>query len=232
MKRVHGVILSEKRGLVVGETLVIADLHLGIEGVLEEKGIAVPSLQIDSIISGIEGLVDDFSPEELVIAGDLKHEFSRNVPGEWKDVRKFIESISRKVRLRVVRGNHDNFLQSILSRYGVEFSERIKVGQFSVEHGHRDSDAEKLIMGHEHPSIKLRHEGGIYTYRAFLHAKNSDREVWVLPHFSPILPGSNVLESDFLSPVMKSFSPDMIEVYAVEDDVYFMGTLKILRELM
>jgi len=232
VKRVHKVILTEKKGIVIGRTLIIADLHLGIEGILEEKGMAVPSLQIESIISEVREMIEEFGPEELVVAGDLKHEFSRNVPSEWKDIKRFIETVCKSVRLRIVRGNHDNFLQSILSKYGIEFSDSIDVDGYSVEHGHRESRSEKIVMGHEHPSIRLRHEGGIYSYRVFLHAKNDKREVWVLPHFSPILPGSNVLESGFLSPVMKSFSPDQIEVYAVEDDVYHMGNLKILKDFL
>ncbi len=216
---------------MVEDSLIIADLHLGIEGVLEDRGVAIPSLQIEEITLEVRQIVSDLNPEVLIVDGDLKHEFSRNIPEEWRDVKKFIEEISRVVKLKVVRGNHDNFLQSILSKYDIEFAECFSAGDFLIVHGHRDAEAERLIIGHEHPSIKLRHEGGIYSYRAFLHARNDDKEVWVLPHFSPILPGSNVLESGFISPVMRSFSDGEVEVFAVEDDVYFMGTLKILREL-
>ncbi len=232
MKKIHNVILSGKKGLMVEDRFIIADLHLGLEGVLESRGIAVPSLQIEKIISEVEDIVAEFNPEELIIAGDLKHEFSRNIPEEWKDVKKFVEKVSKEVRLRVVRGNHDNFLQSILSKYRVEFGDGFQVGEFFVEHGHRKTDKRKLIIGHEHPSIKIRYEGGLYTYRVFLHAINDEMEVWVIPHFSPVLPGFNVIESGFISPVMGLFSPEEVEIYAIEDRVYFMGTLKILSEMV
>ncbi len=232
MKRVHGLILSEKKGLMVDNSLIIADLHLGIEGVLEEKGVAIPSLQIGDIIDEITELLEELMPNELIIAGDLKHEFSMNIPEEWKDVKRFIESVIEYTEVKVIRGNHDNFLQTILSKYDIDFMESYSIGDFSVIHGNKEVDSERIIMGHEHPSIKLRHEGGIYSYRAFLHCRNEEREVWVLPHFSPILSGTNILESDFISPVMKYFSSDDVEVYAIEDDIYYMGTLKILRELL
>ncbi len=232
MKKIGSITLSERKGLMLEDRFIIADLHLGLEGVLESRGIAIPSLQVERIISEVEGIVAEFNPEELVVAGDLKHEFSRNLPEEWKDVRKFVERISGEVRLRVVRGNHDNFLQSILSKYNIDFEDSVKIGEFYVVHGHRDTDREKLIIGHEHPSIKIRHGGGLYSFRAFLHAVNNEKDVWVIPHFSPVLPGYNVIESGFISPVMSPFSPEDVEVYAIEDGVYFMGTLKILSELM
>ncbi|RUM32421.1 MAG: hypothetical protein DSY42_01050, partial [Aquifex sp.] len=47
VKRVHGIILSEKKGLMIDNSLVIADLHLGIEGVLEEKGVNIIKADID-----------------------------------------------------------------------------------------------------------------------------------------------------------------------------------------
>ena len=224
--------LSESGAIILERTAVIADLHLGIESALEDRGVAIPSMQVDDLIDSALRLVERYDLEELIVAGDLKHEFSRNVPGEWRDVRKFIESLMDRVRLKVVRGNHDNYLAAILSDYGVELVDYTTAGSYTVIHGHRDVGSERVIMGHEHPSVRVRHEGAVYTFRCYLHAKSVEREVWVLPAFSPFFPGSNVLELNFLSPVMKGFEPDEIELYAVEDDVYYMGNLKVLAELL
>ena len=224
--------LSESGAIILERTAVIADLHLGIESALEDRGVAIPSIQVDDLIDSALRLVERYDLEELIVAGDLKHEFSRNVPGEWRDVRKFIESLMDRVRLKVVRGNHDNYLAAILSDYGVELVDYTTAGRYTVIHGHRDVESKRIIMGHEHPSVRVRHEGAVYTFRCYLHAKSVEREVWVLPAFSPFFPGSNVLELNFLSPVMKGFEPDEIELYAVEDDVYYMGNLKVLAELL
>lgn len=226
-----GPALSKNGAVIVGSAGIIADLHLGIEGALEERGVAIPSMQVDELIENALTLVEDHGLDELIVAGDLKHEFSRNIPGEWRDVRKFIDSLKDRVRLRVVKGNHDNYLAAILSKYGVEFSDSVTVGEYTVIHGHRNCGNEKIIMGHEHPSIRIRHEGAVYTFRCFLHARNERKEVWVLPAFSPFFPGSNVLEQNFLSPILNEFDAKDIGVYAIEDDVYYMGNLKVLAEL-
>ncbi len=224
--------LSEKGAAIIGDTAVIADLHLGIEGVLEEKGVAIPPMQVELLIESVLELVDEHGLSRIVVAGDLKHEFSRNVPGEWRDVRKFIESVRSRVELEVVRGNHDNYLAAILEKYGVKLSEKVYVGSYAVVHGHAECGDPKVIMGHEHPSIKVRHGGAVYSFRCFLHAVNAKREVWVLPAFSPFFTGSNVLEGTFISPIMREFEGEEVDVYAIEDGVYYMGNLKVLAELL
>jgi len=224
--------LTREGALIIGSTGVIADLHLGIESTLEERGVAIPSMQLDELVERSVALVEEFSLQELVIAGDLKHEFSRNVPGEWRDVRRYVESLRDVVRLRVVRGNHDNYLAAILADYSVEFADAVEVEGYAVVHGHRDWEGDRIIMGHEHPSIKVRHSGAVYSFRCFLHARSEDREVWVLPAFSTFFPGSNVLEGEFLSPILREFRSEEIDVYAIEDDVYYMGNLKVLSDLL
>lgn len=232
MLNVHDVILSERRALILGDTGIIADLHLGIEGVLEDRGVAIPPVQINEVIEEVNALIDEFSLKEVVIAGDLKNEFSRNIPEEWKDVKRFIEEAGKKVKLRIVRGNHDNYLSAILSKYNIELVNELKIGDYAIVHGHEWSDERKLIIGHEHPSVKLRHEGVVYTFPCFLHCKNERKEVWVLPSFSKFFSGSNVLEGEFLSPIIRDFNPEEIDVYAVEDEIYMLGNLKILNEVL
>lgn len=224
--------LSEKGAAIIGDTAVIADLHLGIESALEEKGVAIPPMQVDWLIESVIELVEEHSLSRIVVAGDLKHEFSRNVPGEWRDVRKFIESVRGVAELEVVRGNHDNYLAAILEKYGIGLSEKVYVGEYAVIHGHIECEDSKIIMGHEHPSIKVKHGGAVYSFRCFLHAVNAKQEVWVLPVFSPLFTGSNVLEGTFISPIMKRFEDGEVDVYAIEDGVYYMGNLKVLAELL
>ncbi|MBE8539147.1 metallophosphoesterase [Geoglobus acetivorans] len=232
MLQLGNLVLSERRAIIFRKTGIIADLHLGIEGVLEEKGIAIPSIQIDEILHEIYSLIEEHGLRELIIAGDLKNEFGRNIPGEWADVKRLIENLREVVDLRVVRGNHDNYLQTILSGYGIALEDGAQIGKYTVVHGHDDSPARRIIMGHEHPSIKIRHAGAIYRYPCFLHCKSDEREVWVLPSFSRFFTGSNILEGNFLSPILDGFRAEEIEVYAIEDEVYHLGNLKILGNVV
>jgi len=178
------VLLTPEKAAVVGNTAVIADLHLGFENVLQERGYALPRLQLKEIKKQVKNIVEKYDISKIVIAGDLKHEFSKNLPYEWEDVREFIESV--EVKLEVVRGNHDNYLAAILADYGIELKEKVNVGDFTVVHGHREFDGEKIIMGHEHPAVKIRVRGALYSFPCYLVADSSKI---VLPAFSPLMAG-------------------------------------------
>ncbi len=75
----EGVLLTPEKAAVVGNTAVIADLHLGFENVLQEKGYAVPRMQVEEIKAQVARIVEKYGVSKIVVAGDLKHEFSRNL---------------------------------------------------------------------------------------------------------------------------------------------------------
>ncbi|MEM1578205.1 MAG: metallophosphoesterase [Archaeoglobaceae archaeon] len=217
--------LTPERAIVIENTAVIADLHLGIENAMQNAGIAIPRMQIIDIIKRTRELVEKYDVERLIIAGDLKHEFGENLPYEWDDVRSFLNSLD--VELSVVKGNHDNFLASILSEYSIELKDYEKVGEYVVVHGHKDCEAEKIIMGHEHPAIKLRVRGANYSFPCFLVA---DKTKFVLPAFSQLVSGSDVLQEEFLSPILRRAKK--IEIYAVEEGTLYLGDIKTLRNIL
>ncbi len=57
--------------------LIINDLHLGYEGELHARGILVPKVQYDLIVKEIGKILAVVNPLQIVINGDLKHEFGR-----------------------------------------------------------------------------------------------------------------------------------------------------------
>lgn len=221
----EGVLLTPEKAAVVGNTAVIADLHLGFENVLQEKGYAVPRMQVEEIKAQVARIVEKYGVSKIVVAGDLKHEFSRNLPYEWEDVREFIESVD--VELEVVRGNHDNYLAAILAEYGIELKEKVEVGEYVVIHGHREFEGDRIIMGHEHPAVKVRVRGAMYTFPCYLVA---DSTKIVLPAFSPLMGGSDVLRGEFLSPILQKAKK--IEIYAIEEEVVYLGRLEDLRRVV
>ena len=192
-------------------TMVVADLHLGCEAALEYMGMSIPRVQTKKIGSYLRKTISAHSPDELVVAGDLKHNFSRNLIQEWKDVADFVESFARIVRLRVVRGNHDNYLGAILADHGIRMTAHADAGRFRIVHGHRDHDRrERLVMGHVHPSISLRDETGTrIKSQCYLH--DPERDMLVLPALSIVSPGLDVIaatESEALSPVISAVGLD------------------------
>ncbi|AEA46243.1 metallophosphoesterase [Archaeoglobus veneficus] len=227
--RIGNVELTPEKAVIIENTAIIADLHLGFENVMQDYGVAFPRMQIRDIIANTRKILKKYDIERLIIAGDLKHEFSRNLPYEWEDVEAFLKAFSG-VKIEVIRGNHDNFLAAILAKHGIELKESIDVGGWTVVHGHKECEAERIIMGHEHPAVKIR-KGGLYSFPCYLHVKG-EREIIVLPAFSPLMSGSDVLNIDsFLSPILH-VNADDVEVYAVDEEVVYLGKVRDLRRVV
>ncbi len=223
-----GLKLTPEKAAIHGRVAVISDVHLGFENVLQMRGVAIPRLQIEEVISKVRRIISKYNLRKLIIAGDFKHEFSKNLPYEWEDVKAFLKAVE-DVEISVVRGNHDNYLAAILADYGVELKEYeiIPGTDVRVVHGHREVEFEKVVMGHEHPAVRIRVRGGVYTFPCYLVA---DDTKLVLPAFSPLMTGSNVLQGDFLSPLLRKASK--IEVFAVEEEVFYLGTVEQLKNAL
>ena len=187
------------------DVLVVADLHLGCEAALEQEGLSLPRVQTRKIGAYVRDLIDRVSPSKLVVAGDLKHNFSRNLLQEWEDVSRFVQGLSESVQVEVVKGNHDNFLGSILREFGVPLVREASVGGVRIVHGHSGAPSDQpTVMGHIHPSVGLRDgvDPGVKD-RCFLYC--APLEMLVLPALSLVAGGLDVVlqpDSDRSSPLL------------------------------
>lgn len=180
--------------LIDHDALVVADLHLGCEAALEYQGLSLPRVQTKRLRKVMLGLIEELEPKTLVVAGDLKHNFSRNLTQEWDDVADFVRTIAAAAEVVVVRGNHDNYLGSILSEFGIRMRSEYQLGRFRIIHGHAGSVTGPTIMGHVHPSMTLADDVGARIRRpCFLHHPKA--EVLVLPALSIVSPGLDVVRA-------------------------------------
>ncbi|MGC8663221.1 MAG: metallophosphoesterase [Thermoplasmata archaeon] len=207
---------------------VFSDFHIGFEEVMAQKGLLLPKLQKRRIIEILDKMFQFYDIEMFLIDGDFKHEFSRNVKQEWNEVEEIINYILKRSELVVVRGNHDNYLQTILSKYGITLMRSFKVRNYTFVHGDKPVEVKnKIIIGHEHPSIKIRDNvGGILSMPTFLQGKC----ITVLPSPSIYSSGSDILAGDILSPILKNYNIDEFRVYSLDDKLGIMDLGKI-REL-
>ncbi len=213
-------------------TVIIADIHLGYESSLADEGITVPRVHKKKILNRLSTILDRYSPKNLIIAGDLKHEFSKNRDQEFREIFEIIDYIQERTHLSIVRGNHDNFLRTITESAGVPlYEEKIDLGEIRVTHGHRMVDNEKiLLMGHEHPSLKIRDEiGATFKLPCFLYHPTG---VIVLPAFSPLAYGRDMIRAHkFISNALEGIPLPEFHVYGVSDEgLISLSTLKNLRE--
>jgi len=238
-------------------SLVVADLHLGIEGELASKGVSLPS-QIPKVKERLLELIKRRRPDRLIFLGDVKH----NVPiaswQEWRELPGFFEELAKLVRVEIIRGNHDGGLEGMVPRgvkihgaRGIVLGKRKRVG---LMHGHTWPSPEVLntkllASAHNHPAVEFRDELGGRTIepvwlRAKLDASKFPRrlqeqiegeppELLVMPAFSELVGGAAVnrgIPKELIGPMFKSGAVKLDEAEAYLLDGTFLGKVCDLRK--
>ena len=230
---IDGVVFTKYYSIYLPDEsmVVLSDLHIGFEEVMAQKGLILPKLQKNRILNILEKNFDKFSPSKILIDGDFKHEFSKNVRQEWREITEIIEFIKSRSELIVVRGNHDNYLKNILARYSITLHNYYRTKDFTFIHGDKKMDWKgTVIIGHEHPSIKIRDSvGGLLNLPVFLHGKN----IIVLPSPSVYSSGSDILGNEIISPVLSDFNMDDLDCIGIDEKIGIleMGKIKDIKEL-
>ncbi len=226
------------------KTLIISDLHLGIEYEFYKSGIKIPS-QIDALRKRIEKLLRTSNAERLIILGDVKHK----VPGiswqESREVPEFVNRLNRKVRVEILPGNHDPGLSGLIPNIKIYPSKGILLGNCYLLHGHTWPSpdflkANHVIIGHNHPLIEFRDKLG-YCWRESvwvrteLNRKKLDGKYKKIPKLLPelvIMPvfnsfsggiGLNRPQNGFMGPLGKCADTKKAKIYLL--DGTFLGRL-------
>jgi len=152
-------------------TMVIADLHIGWEMALSEKGIHVPT-QTPKLLQKLKNIISTYKPDKLLVLGDVKHTIASAEMGEWHDIPEFFNEIKKQIpEILVIRGNHDGNLEPLLP-------ENIKIlpatgmimNDVGFFHGHRWPSptllkCKTLVMAHVHPVVAFRDPAGFRIAR-------------------------------------------------------------------
>ncbi len=206
------------------DLVVISDLQLGEERYLaEELHIYVPEVQLRKELDQIERISKKTGAKRILIDGDIKHEFGEASRQEWREVTQMIEKIKELFKeIIIVRGNHDNFLINILKTMDLKIYEEYLENGFLFIHGHKmpeNQNYNTLIMGHEEPTILLRHGYDRVKIPAIVYGKWKDKNIVVLPAFSPLSEGA-VINSiydreDIISPIMKDIDISKLKAIGI-----------------
>ena len=214
------------------QILVVSDFHLGYEESLHHKGIFVPKSQINEIIDKLKTILNKVKPRTIIINGDLKHNFGKNLKQEWDDTLKLIDFLKENCReLVFIKGNHDNFLKTIANQKNIKVVDEYLVDDTLLVHGDKlvETKAKSIIIGHEHPAISLKEKSKIEKFKCFLKGKYKNKELIVMPSFNPLSYGSDILNKGRFSPFLKDISN--FEVFIVGDkEVLPFGKVKNLKQ--
>lgn len=222
--------------LLDDEVLVVSDLHLGLEGVLQMQGAVVPKFQKGVIVPRLDALLKRYNPSRLIVNGDFKHNFSRNLDQEWREAKQVLRMLRDRTAVTLVKGNHDNYLDTMAASVDVPVQPRVDLERYAIAHGHQrfETDGRTAVVGHEHPALVLRDSvGGRVTLPCFL---VSD-EVIALPAFSPLSAGTDVTvnvtgRGEHFTPVFEGVDTSKVRVFGVgEDEMLDFRTLAELQSL-
>lgn len=212
LNSLHAAFLDE-------EVLVVNDLHLGLEGVLHMQGIAVPRFQRGIMLPRLETLLKHYDPPRLVVNGDFKHNFSRNLEQEWQEAKQLLRVLKERTAVTLIKGNHDNYIETMAQAVGVPVQPRVELERYSLAHGHEkwDTLGRTAVVGHEHPSLVLRDQVGA---RVQMPCFLVGEDVIALPAFSPLSPGTDVTVSvtgrgEHFTPMFQGVDPEGLQVWAV-----------------
>jgi uncharacterized protein len=147
--------------------LVVADLHIGWERLLSQRGVHVPS-QTPKLKNTLLKLIKETKPTQVTFLGDIKDAIAKVSLEEWKDIPEFFEDIQKQVpNLQVILGNHDGNLEPLLpEKVEIVPPSGTSFGDIGLFHGHAWPAPEllecrSLITGHVHPTVAIRDPMGL-----------------------------------------------------------------------
>jgi len=220
MEILPGVRITNDRCLILSEgpTAVLGDLHLGYEKAMEDEGMYLPRINTDSIRDSLNRILSKYEPSRVVLLGDIKHDFRRAKYESREEVKSVMNLLIEAAEVVVIKGNHDNFLQNILSDLGLLVADYVDIAGYRLEHGHVDSGVRPVIIGHEHPSVRIPGaiSGGL-KMQCFVHARRDG--VIVLPPFSPLSTGNDLSpdREDIMAPALRNSDYRDADLYGVSD---------------
>jgi putative SbcD/Mre11-related phosphoesterase len=179
--------------------------------------------------SAIEKMLKITHAEYIIFVGDVKHEFGKPSAQEWVEVQDLLAFlIDGGIGVHVVRGNHDNYILTILNRLGVQLHDPLmKLDSIVLIHGDKDvqipEETKIIIMGHEHPAVSSRDlSGSRYKFKCFLVGRYQNFKLVVMPALSPLSSGVGVNETrpeKLLSPLLRATDINTFTPIVVEENV-------------
>lgn len=147
--------------------LLVADLHIGWERLLSQRGVHVPS-QTPKIKNMLLKVIKETKPTQVIFLGDVKDTITKISIEEWKDIPEFFETIQKQVpNLQVILGNHDGNLEPLLPEaVNIIPPSGTNFGDVGLFHGHAWPapdllECRSLITGHFHPTVAIRDPLGL-----------------------------------------------------------------------
>ena len=227
--------------------LVLADLHFGIESYLASRGVHIGSGSAERLERALD-CIDETDPDLLLLLGDVKHNVPLTTRQEYRELPGIMESLRRRVPVRVIPGNHDGGLGRFLEDGELLPATGAVIDGTGYLHGHTLPAEELLgsliVVGHHHPVVHLYDEVGcsLRASPAYLLATldgaclcgNPDlpeTPVLFMPAFFELAGGLDVraIRESRLGPIARCIREEEAEVF-LHDGTYIDTLAALARE--
>jgi len=208
------------------DNLILGDIHIGLEECMNKEGILIPRFQLEEIFNRLDKIFSKVKVKNVIINGDIKHEFGTISRQEWRDTLRVLDYLMEKGNVILIKGNHDTILGPIADKKEIKILDYYNIDDITILHGHKIiPDLNKIIIiGHEHPAISFK-ERPSEKFKCFLKGSYRKHVLIVIPSFNFVFEGTNILKEKLLSPFLQQ-DLSKFEVFVVEDKVYNFGKLK------
>src|SRR3989344_3072151 len=129
-------------------TIVVGDLHLGYEEALNKAGIFVSRKMFVEMIEYFDKFFDRVGKvEEIVLLGDVKHDFGSILRQEWEDTLNLVKYFKQKSKkVIIIKGNHDKIVEPLAKKGDVKVVDYYIDGETCFIHGERDFEEKNKIF--------------------------------------------------------------------------------------
>lgn len=232
-------------------TVVVGDLHVGIESELHRSGVHIPS-QTPDLRERLEAVVAQEDAHRLFVLGDLKDTIARASSQEERELPTLFEGLPDDVEVHLVPGNHDAGVVDHLEGVTVHEATGTTLGdEVGLAHGHTwPADdvmaCPRVVLSHNHPTVVLRDEvGGRHKEPCWVRAtfREAARERYpdlpeearlvLVPAFNPLLGGTPLNDrggEPLLGPLFENGLVDVDAARVWTLDGVELGTVANLRK--
>ena len=188
-------------------TLIVSDLHIGKSISYAKNKQFLPPYDTKEILSELFVSLDKIKPSNLIIVGDLFHDFFSTLSLKDQD-HKSLSQYMENINFIWIKGNHDKNIQI----EGFKNFKNYKIDKFLFTHIPIETSLFQ-ICGHYHPKVKISHRGKTIFKTTFVH----NEKIFILPSFG-ILTGGLDIHSKQISDVL---GKNNLSIYPVgQDKVY------------
>jgi metallophosphoesterase superfamily enzyme len=144
-------------------TLVIADIHFGIEFDLATHGWHFRSRSAERLERAVRTAVEA-APDQIVLLGDVKHGVPITSRQEFRELPRIMDALRARAPLHIAPGNHDGGLQRFVEEDEMMPASGAVIDGVGYLHGHTYPSpglaGRLLVAGHHHPLVFLMDEVG------------------------------------------------------------------------